>query len=100
MLVQNRKEIAMKMEELKDMNNTAFWGIALGVKALLDMAEKEGYCADEVLWLAQVWRDQDPYVHAADCAVALNARHACSCGQNPTGQGMTHETGKEASRGR
>lgn len=88
----------MRSDEVNGMRDTAFWGIALACKAVLDMAEKEGYCADEVLWLAQVWRDQDPYVHAADCAVALNARHECSCKPNPNFQGTPHETTNEDRR--
>lgn len=78
----------MDLEEAKDMRDTAFWGMALAVKAVLDESERAGYCSDDVLWLAQVWRDQDPYVHASDCAVAINARRECSCKPNPSLQGI------------
>ena len=54
---------------------------------LLDAFEHDGGDVEQLLFLAQTWRDQEAMkreiAHAPDCAVAMNARHDCSCGQNP-----------------
>lgn len=42
--------------------------------------------------------DESEVCHAHDCAIALNARHDCSCGQNPSFQGTPHETTNEDRR--
>ena len=80
-----------------------FWGIAdaaiivglLAVAAWSSMPKRNskrgklnpsrpGY--EDLLFLAQTWREQEAIkrdiAHAPDCAIALNARHECSCGQN------------------
>ena len=53
----------------------------------LDAFEHDGGNVEDLLFLAQTWREQEAIkldiAHAPDCAIALNARHECSCGQNP-----------------
>ena len=79
-------------------DDTRLHGAAVALMGLLDAFEHDGGDVEQLLFLAQTWRDQEAMkreiAHAPDCAVAMNARHDCSCGQNPTGQTRPTDGGK------
>jgi len=56
-------------------------------RVCLALAEAQAKLSAAVARIVDV---EDNFAHAPDCAIALNARHDCSCRKNPSRLGAAH----------